>query len=554
LLSIAFFEDTKGDMDPLPKSAHELFQRFWMARVPRSSRLADEQEEEILKKIGELRVPAAIPLLFSLLRSEKESARFLAATTIEEITKDCDSLTLAELVQIARDLCIFNVFVYEKLSDAEMIRSTRGLPGPLGILSAHPNGYTREAVVRALAVGEDGEELPFLLIRLNDWVPQVRSAAKQAVTARIRPQYAPHFARCLPLVFRLQILGREDHRPLVAAITELLVREEFATILQTVLLQGDRESRKLAFGLLVNHPHANLTSILTDALKSSDPAVRLWSARELRKRLKGPALLDLLQTLHRDRFMPIRREAIYGYAEQRPDLAPAILEASLLDPRRAIREAARFYLSKSGWTEFRTFYLAHLHQKTAVTRAAAIAGLYEIGKEQDAAVLLSFLQDPNARVRRAAVRAIGRLNPDAHAEQLLEALEDETPAVAKAARIALAGRQDLLNPTRLWEVFTQAKTPRSAELTVSLFASLQWWDSAPLLIKAAGTTQDAARAAALRRLDGWCGHGGRMTVRPTDGQLRQLEEAFHANRGHLTGMIAKDIETHIKLARAQRST
>lgn len=44
----------------------------------------------------------------------------------------------------------------------------------VGIATCHRSGFIREKAVVTLAECHSGTELPFLLVRLNDWIPQVR--------------------------------------------------------------------------------------------------------------------------------------------------------------------------------------------------------------------------------------------------------------------------------------------------------------------------------------------------------------------------------------------
>jgi HEAT repeat protein len=53
--------------------------------------------------------------------------------------------------------------------------------------------YVRQAAVEALGKIESGAELPFLLMRVNDWVPNVRNLAAELLEKRVRPDYVPHF-------------------------------------------------------------------------------------------------------------------------------------------------------------------------------------------------------------------------------------------------------------------------------------------------------------------------------------------------------------------------
>jgi HEAT repeat protein len=73
-------------------------------------------------------------------------------------------------------------------------------PALLRLATCHPSGYVREAALKALESAVDGAELPFLLIRLNDWVAPVRECAQELVRRRANPGYARQLVRSLPLV------------------------------------------------------------------------------------------------------------------------------------------------------------------------------------------------------------------------------------------------------------------------------------------------------------------------------------------------------------------
>jgi hypothetical protein len=44
------------------------------------------------------------------------------------------------------------------------------------LASCHPNGYVREAALHGLSTNDE-RTLPFVLLRLNDWVAPIRSLA-----------------------------------------------------------------------------------------------------------------------------------------------------------------------------------------------------------------------------------------------------------------------------------------------------------------------------------------------------------------------------------------
>ena len=66
----------------------------------------------------------------------------------------------------------------------------------LGMASLHFSGNVRDEALRKLSDVQDGTELPFLLMRLNDWVQEVRHTAHLLVRERLTtksPVALPHF-------------------------------------------------------------------------------------------------------------------------------------------------------------------------------------------------------------------------------------------------------------------------------------------------------------------------------------------------------------------------
>src|SRR5262249_9196048 len=73
----------------------------------------------------------------------------------------------------------------------------------LGLIASHRSGFVREETIRILGRDQSDTILPFLLIRLVDWVAPVRFAAKTEVLRRLEPRYAKTFVDCLALMERL---------------------------------------------------------------------------------------------------------------------------------------------------------------------------------------------------------------------------------------------------------------------------------------------------------------------------------------------------------------
>src|SRR5579872_1118675 len=91
----------------------------------------------------------------------------------------------------------------------------------LGYASFHRNGYVRHEAIRLLAQIEDGSELPFLLIRQNDWVQPIAGEARTAVESRLTEAYLPNFVKNFALVVRLLGFSRHELAGEVRHVIEL---------------------------------------------------------------------------------------------------------------------------------------------------------------------------------------------------------------------------------------------------------------------------------------------------------------------------------------------
>jgi hypothetical protein len=261
------------------------------------------------------------------------------------------------------------------------------------------------------------------------------------------------------------------------------------------------------------------------------------------KALSGEPLRELCNELWSDRFMPVRREALYAVAEKLPKIADTHLRLALVDSHISMREAARFYLRKRGEEDFSAFYRNRLTSSDREDLAVAIAGVGETGRTQDAALGAPFLGHAEPRVRCAAVRAVARLDPDAFWESFLHALQDASPSVAKAARAALLERPHALSAEKLWSIFNATDKAHVRRIVLSMIAQLRWWDCAPLLVLAQNSSHRATRLQATEHLRRWKRNIGRLYVRPSRTQLKMLEDALKHAASSMDRSLRDDLES-----------
>lgn len=396
----------------------------------------------------------------------------------------------------------------------------------LGLLSFHPDGYVREAAVRQLAALRDGAELPFLLLRLTDWVRQVRIVAGHAVVERIREEYISAFARNFSLVERA---GRAQ-RPDVASLTEPV-----AKILETAASQAamvaalESESRQTARALArfaIDHVPAAHGAVVASGVTSRDAVIRTWVTPLVVRSLPAAEALAILQRLTTNSCPAVRREALSALAGGFPDEAQQHLERAVLDPSPSVRERSRFLL-RGRQLDFAARYRAAI-AAAATTRllASGIAGLFEVGTNGDAELAAGYLSHPSASVRRAAVKCMMRLDGEAFAERVAPMLHDPSRGVSAAARDGLRMHAWTLGRSLLTGIFVMARSPHAKLNVVPLFAALPKWESVICLLGAATVPEDEVASLAQRYLRAWNKHYNRSQTVPSRSELEELTAAL----------------------------
>ena len=494
---------------------------FWPFR-PRTPQLMTEEDE--FRRYGQ-------PFVIPLAAGPQGASRADELERLSQWVTEASPTELARLDKYVRQSGQYRPYLplwlviqpdeLERMLSAPVIDA-----GLLGVASFHANGFVREKALTRLADVRTGLELPFLLLRLNDWVRPIHEAAAAALLTRLTPNYAAAFVRCLPLLFDQEDPRRRDHGLWLQDVSALLRRPECEPALWDGLSRGERAVRRLCFRLLAESDHVPLEQVVQEALADPDAGLRRTAAVRGRNSLGADAFQALLPRLRRDPSPSVRREALQGAVERLPEQAEAELRAALLDGHASLREMAQFYLKRRHDVDTAAFYRTALATGEAPTLVAALGGLGEAGTASDAALVLPSLAHPLTRVRKAAVRALGRLDGDAHIGLVLAALEDSSPGVTREARAALQPRLSLVDPEAAWQAFVSREPLHVRLALLSLLAQMDRWVGISYLVRASADGSEVVRDKAKEQTKLWV--YGRMSsfTRPTPSQIAGLREAL----------------------------
>jgi HEAT repeat protein len=440
----------------------------------------------------------------------------------------------------------YHVFGWRAFGPSELAPFTRAPHAwpVLAIAASHWSGWVREDAVRGLGASEDGRAVPYLFVRLNDWVEEVQLAARAALAKLLRPAFAAEVISALPLVWRLARQRRVDHREIAARVRGFLQSPECAEAVRAGCGSPDRETRRACLEIELAGGRRQPSNVLGEALSDPDPAVRLWAAREVARALPVTWAQTLALRALADRSVQIRRVALAALAPSLgEDQARKLLEAALLDTNTTARWQARALILQRGSFDLAAFYRRTLASATqpAVVRGALL-GLGEAGKPDDLAFVTPFSSAERLSVRCAALRARADLEPLSSVQPYLDALQLPEPSFSKEARRALGARLAYVPVSILRALVVDHALPlHTRRNALSLAKQKSKWERLPVILDGCADPDEMVANMAVLLVDGWCARYNRSFLQPTPDQVAAASVSFARVSGRLSTFAQREI-------------
>lgn len=401
----------------------------------------------------------------------------------------------------------------------------------LSVASFHPSGYVRETAVRQMAAEPPGRDLPLLVLRLNDWVPEVRAAAEAVLRARLGESSTAAWARVLPLLLDLEHQQRNDASGLVRDVVAAFTAPDAEAALKGALTNADRAVRRAASTVALRAGGAAAALAARVGVDDPDLLVRLRVARAVRAGTTGDEAVEA--GLSADPAAGVRREILMARIEREADGLDAVLQRALLDAHRSVRAVARFYLRKrlgDAAPVPADVYRRALAAVTSADRTDAtvtpLEGLAETGEPADGARARAFLDDPRPSVREAAVRAVAALDPAVSAGAVVQALDDPSPRVARtAARLVAAGLPGV-DAEAAFGPRLDSMLPHVRQSALDGVGALPTWRALPHLLRAARSGDETVASEAVTRVERWAAKAARVFTAPMPREALAVDDAL----------------------------
>jgi hypothetical protein len=299
----------------LSETNEKLIERLY-AKAGLWSRFVNaEKPEEILRQVAQMGEPAAIPELLSILLTGDKRSVKACAETIQHLASHVGPAEFISFDEFVRQNCTHWLprrapwYWIKPIEIKRLGEMGEASISVLGMASFHRNGRIREGAVHALAKIKTGRELPFLLVRANDWVETIRLPTRQYILDRIQSDYADDFLLWLPLVLRLEKASRGDHGAIIRDVRGLFARSETRATLTKGFAAEDRSARRFCFDIALGLNSDCQREAILRAFQGDDVQIRKTAVNRLREVFSEPHHHDLLVIARNDSYAPVRRVA-----------------------------------------------------------------------------------------------------------------------------------------------------------------------------------------------------------------------------------------------------
>ena len=524
---------------PLSKRARALVEHVRaLAFVPQVGR---EEAEAIGDVLGALASGGEWPALPHVVALAFSTETYVANAASPPIAALADQVPVGALLELdcalRRGVWLAHFFgsAWWELHPGRLPRSTPDDPSfapLLRLAMSHPNGRVRETAVRFAVEHGSPRDLPHLLLRTSDWVPEVRAAALAAARSYLRPWHADAVINVLPLVRQLRQRARVD-RALLEALDEVLATPECAAALSGATRSRDEAVRLAAFRHVLGAAGPRDRALFVTALTDRHAAVRLEATRRLRE-LGGTLLQELGPILRGDALGRLRALGL----ELLPAGAPVHVEDYLADRSGRVRHIAqRLVKDRGDDLHARTRDIVRKSEGRAL--ASALEALADVARPADAELVRFYLDDKSPRVRAASLRCLagGRREPNPApdlVEKCLAALIDPAPRVTRAAADLLTRFPPSVEAVD--RVLAGVKTDHGKKQAFRVLARAEFWRQLPAILRAPPSPHLMAALAV------WIGRRNREKTPPTAKERADARAALsHAKLDALARAAVRQI-------------
>lgn len=472
---------------------------------------------DIIKRIEKLGDKSALPELLNIVHHRAHDVRNAAEDAVAVLLPTLSNLDLMNL-----ELKIRASWSAYWSSDVTF-RAIKPTSWMLASLDA--NGHQRERALTLLEGTGSADVLPFMLLRLNDWVEPVRIKAQGWVQANRAEVPLPSLVAALPILAALVEREKGTASSELGWILARLHADAAHTLLAEAMFQFSARTRRLVFRIFAESGALLKSSVQEFILRSNDAFLGVLFLPALRQTGQNAPVEWLISAVNSKSPM-LRRAALQSFVEAKyPDLN-AILSVALLDNSSGVRDYARYWMRRQNPAfDLKQFYQqAFENAMSARPMASSIAGFHECGGKWSPEDYQRWLEHALLTVRLASLRAFAFAHPDSSQDVLEDCLLGHRGvALEKLAFKILSMRSSNLSLSFLREALDGSRQRSSRIRGLELLMLKDKWESLPILLVLLRDNDESFGGVACDRLRAWLDNFNNTWTQPTRQSLEVIQ-------------------------------
>ena len=471
----------------------------------------------VLNEIKDLSDPAGLPFMFGWIHHEHTAVREAASQAVSAMLESLSPQMIPVL-----ELAVRESWVRYSTQGTKFRAAT--LPGLL-LASLDPNGRIREKSLRSLLSLPDASILPFMLLRLNDWVMVVRGLADDWIARYGHNLPSAELVRVLPILAAMSDRRSSSISGQMSALVRRLHRSEAIPQLLDAMSASDSRSRRFILHLLSASGALADEGVQRALIHSRDPFTGVLCLDALEKS-SAPVSRDILLAAVQARSVMLRNKALQLSLTRGLEGLRAVLEERVLDESATVRQFARYWLQQERpGLEFTSVYRAAMQDTRQRRVAAALAGYHECGGHFEEQEYAAWLQHPASIVRRVALRSFAAAMPAA-AQPVVRrfALAGMDQALRGAAFRIIQSHRGWLTFEEMASLLLTSQDIGLRLKALSLLRREDKWEQLPILLRLLSGDDEALRPSASAALRDWM---ARFNLSWTQPKKKNVAEARH---------------------------
>ena len=478
-----------------------------------------------------------IPWIFCVFSEDHAASKLIAARAL---SKTLDKLGFDEIIRIdeqMRQTTSMEWFIdWRKKKIEDIVTPKMSYAERRAVIvfaSFNPNGFIRETA--AWLMKDFDNTLPYIILRQNDWVAQVRQAATKAFDERLLKLSEGELLMALPYAEKLKWGSRGSHGEYTRLFFEKLTGPDHQADLMNGLKSRNLRTRRICINALFESAKPQEGLALDQLEREPDPFLRSLLFKKLCSRKAN--MDDAARILLRDKFPANRIMALRYLNETSAAYIGDIAAALALDRNASVRGLARDILQgQRGAFDFRAFYIAALENNPA----AAIAGLGETGQKADAQRIEPYIADKSIAVARAALVSLMRLDAEKYKGVALEMLKDSRVGIVKTAQqlILKYGIQDY---ALIQKIFRDTPYEYTKIKCAAILFSASKWERLIYMLEALSCDAESVQSLAFQAIMKWLSGFNLSYVQANVQQRESIEALIEGLNNKLPDSMKKEL-------------